>query len=133
MYLLTGRKALVSGAGAKGGIGFAIAKALKEQGADIYITSTTERILERANELGAKGFIADLTMQSDCGSLIGEIDSLDILVNNAGMTSIGSPLGIDESSSLTEVTEEAWGRGIKRNLDTACNLTKVALPKLRES
>jgi 3-oxoacyl-[acyl-carrier protein] reductase len=133
LFSLAGKRALVSGAGAKGGIGFAIAKALKEQGADIYITSTTERILERANELGAKGFIADLTLQRDCEALIEEIDSLDILVNNAGMTSIGNPLGIDESSSLTEVTEEAWGRGIKRNLDTAFNLTKVALPKLRES
>ncbi|MFM7873389.1 MAG: SDR family NAD(P)-dependent oxidoreductase, partial [Actinomycetota bacterium] len=116
MFSLAGKRALVSGAGAKGGIGFAIAKALKAQGADIYITSTTKRIFERANELGAKGFIADLTKQSDCKALIGEIDSLDILVNNAGMTSIGSPLGIDESSSLAEVTEEAWGRGIKRNL-----------------
>ena len=127
------RTALVSGAGAPGGIGFAIARQLKNLGYEVLITATTERIMDRARELGVTGAIADLTVESECQELIARIPKLDVLVNNAGMTSIGSPLGIDESSSLTEVTEEAWGRGIKRNLDTAFNLTKVALPKLRES
>ena len=49
------------------------------------------------------------------------------------MTSINSPLGADEASSLTEVSSEAWQRGIQRNLDTAFNLTKAALPALRKS
>lgn len=133
MFSLKGRTALISGAGAQGGIGFAIAKSLSELGAQIFITSTTDRINERAKELGAKGFIADLTSLDECKSIIDAIGQLDILVNIAGMTSIGNPLGEDESASLTEVTSEAWQRGIKRNLDTAFNLTKAALPKLRES
>jgi len=133
VFSLQGRTALVSGAGAQGGIGFAIAKSLNELGAQIFITSTTNRINERAKELGAKGFIADLTSLDECKSIIDAIGPLDILVNNAGMTSIGNPLGEDESASLTEVTSEAWQRGMKRNLDTAFNLTKAALPKLRES
>lgn len=133
MFSLEGKVALVSGAGSRGGIGFAIAKVLCEFGAEVWITSTTERIYERAEEIGANGFVADLTDIEQCQSLVGLFSSLDILVNNAGMTSIGSPLGRDESASLTEVTTEAWVRGIKRNLDTAFNLTKVALPKLRES
>ena len=133
MFSLDGKTALVSGAGATGGIGFAIAKALKAQGANVFITSTTERILQRANELGARGLIADLTRPSECEALIKEIGNLDVLVNNAGMTSITTPLGSDESASLTEVSAQAWERGIKRNLDTAFNLTKAALPKLRAS
>lgn len=130
---LAGKIALVSGAGATGGIGFAIAKALNEAGADVVITSTTERIHERAGELGVRGFVADLTKESDCINLINNISKLDILVNNAGMTSLTAPLREDESSDLTSVTGEALRRGIERNLDTAFNLTKVALPLLRNS
>jgi 3-oxoacyl-[acyl-carrier protein] reductase len=133
VFSFQGRVALVSGAGSQGGIGFAIAKSLVDLGAEVWITSTTERIYERAKEIGANGFIADLTDLEQCHSLVGSLSSLDILVNNAGMTSIGNPLSKEESASLTDVSTEAWERGIKRNLNTAFNLTKAALPKLRES
>lgn len=133
MFSLTGKRALVTGAGASGGIGIAIAKALKASGADVVITSTTDRIIERAKEIGAIGLVADLTKESDCQGLVANFESLDILVNNAGMTSISSPLGADEASDLASVTTEAWQRGIQRNLDTAFNLTKSALPLLRKS
>lgn len=133
MDTFSGLRVLVSGAGAPGGIGFAIAKALKFQGAKVVITSTTERINERAKELGVTGFVADLTKESDCKELISNFSSLDILVNNAGMSSLTSPLGKDESSDLTSVSSEAFRRGIERNLDTAFNLTKCALPLLRKS
>ncbi len=126
-------RALVTGAGAPGGIGFAIARALKESGATVFITSTTERINDRARELGVTGLIADLTIPEDCQRIVKEIGELDVLVNNAGMTSINSPLGLDEASALTEVSTEAWQRGLQRNLDTAFNLTKAALPALRKS
>ncbi len=58
--------ALVTGAGAADGIGFAAAKLLAEAGAKVMITSTTKRIQERLNELRVRGgskaaFIADLS------------------------------------------------------------------------
>ena len=133
MFSLAGKRALISGAGAPGGTGVAIAKALKDLGVEVFITSTTERIHERAKELGVMGLVADLTRESDSLRVIASIERLDILVNNAGMTSINSPLGSDEASDLTNVTNEAWHRGIQRNLDTAFNLTKAALPLLRKS
>jgi 3-oxoacyl-[acyl-carrier protein] reductase len=133
MFSLQSRRALVSGAGAPGGIGVAIAKVLKDLGAEVFITSTTERIHERAKELGVIGVVADLTKESDCARVISQVGALDILVNNAGMTSINSPLGSDEASDLTNITSEAWRRGMQRNLDTAFNLTKVALPLIRKS
>jgi 3-oxoacyl-[acyl-carrier protein] reductase len=133
MFPIAGKRALISGAGAPGGIGIAIAKVLKDLGAEVFITSTTERIYERAKELGVTGLVADLTRESDSLRVIASIERLDILVNNAGMTSVNSPLGTDEASDLTNVTNEAWHRGIQRNLDTAFNLTKAALPLLRKS
>lgn len=126
-------RVLVSGAGAPGGIGFAIAKSFIERGATVFITSTTDRIHSRAKELGITGFIADLTKPDQCQSLIESIGDLDVIVNNAGMTSINSPLSKDEASDLTSVTPQAWRRGIERNLDTAFNLTKAALPIIRKS
>ncbi|NDB50520.1 MAG: SDR family oxidoreductase [Actinobacteria bacterium] len=133
MFSLAGKRALVSGAGAPGGIGIAIANTLKDLGAEVFITSTTDRIHERAREIGATGLVADLTIESDCEALVTKVGSIDILVNNAGMTSQNDPLGADEASDLTSVTLEAWQRGMKRNLDTAFNLTKCALPSLRKS
>ena len=126
-------RVLVSGAGAPGGIGFAIAKSFIQDGANVFITSTTDRIHARASELGATGFIADLTQSEQCQLIINSIGDLDVLVNNAGMTSVNSPLGKDEATDLTTVSYEAWQRGIQRNLDTAFNLTKAALPKIRKS
>jgi 3-oxoacyl-[acyl-carrier protein] reductase len=122
--------ALVSGAGAPGGIGFAIAKALKANGFDLVITSTTDRIKERAKELGVRGEVADLTKANEVEALIGSIKTLDVVVNNAGMTSQISPLAEDEAQSLSEVSMEAWHRGLERNLD---NLTRYSLPLIRKS
>ena len=48
---VAGRVALVTGAGSAGGIGFATARLLKEAGARVGITSTTDRIFERLSEL----------------------------------------------------------------------------------
>jgi 3-oxoacyl-[acyl-carrier protein] reductase len=127
------RSALVSGAGAIGGIGFAIAKSLVEDGVKVYITSTTDRIYDRAKEIGATGFIADLTDLSDTKKLISNISSLDILINNAGMSSLNTPLLVDEASDLTKITTEGFKRGIARNLESAFNLTSAALPLLRKS
>jgi 3-oxoacyl-[acyl-carrier protein] reductase len=133
MYSLAGKSALVSGAGAPGGIGIAIAAALRAAEANVAITSTTDRIFERAREISATGYVADLSQESECVRLISAIPTIDILVNNAGMTSLKNPLQEDEATDLTSVTLAGWQRGINRNLDTAFNLTKAALPKLRKS
>ena len=59
-------KALVTGAGSKGGIGMASARLLGRAGCEVALVSTTARIHERAAELLAEGItatghIADLT------------------------------------------------------------------------
>ena len=59
------RRALVTGAGSADGIGFATARLLAARGFEVTITSTTERIHERAAELGARGVVADLTSWED--------------------------------------------------------------------
>jgi 3-oxoacyl-[acyl-carrier protein] reductase len=127
---LAGRVALVTGAGSPGGIGFACAQALANEGAQIAVAATSDRIHDRASELGsgARGFIADLTDAGEVARLVAEVEtefgSIDVLVNNAGMTSV-----TDEEVwlSIAEITPEQWRHGIVRNLDTAFLMTRALL------
>ena len=82
------RVAIVTGAGAPDGIGFAIARQLVDEGARVVLGATSERIHDRARELGsaAVGGAADALMRAATETW----GRLDILVNNAGMTSVSS-------------------------------------------
>jgi 3-oxoacyl-[acyl-carrier protein] reductase len=133
MFSLVGRKALVSGAGAAQGIGFASAQALSALGAEVFITSTTDRIFERAKELNVRGFVVDLTVEESVSKLASEFEDLDILVNNAGMTSVSAPATSHESLDISSIDMEIWRKGIARNLETTFLVTKHFLPLLRRS
>jgi 3-oxoacyl-[acyl-carrier protein] reductase len=131
----SGKVALITGAGSPLGIGFATARLLAQQGSKIAITSTTERIEERARELAAEGadvfaFAADLLDQARTHALFDEVlaryGRLDILVNNAGMIQVGGPEAT--SLPLAELPEKEWDYGIAINLKTAFNVTKAVLP-----
>ena len=55
---LSGRVAVVTGAGGPDGIGFATARLLAELGAAVMISATTARIQDRVSELRIAGFDA---------------------------------------------------------------------------
>jgi 3-oxoacyl-[acyl-carrier protein] reductase len=132
------RVAVVTGAGSPQGIGFAIARLLAQQGAKIAITSTTERIHERAQELVAEGAdvfasAADLCDHDRTRQLIEQVlarfGRIDILVNNAGMTQVGNP-GATSTLTLAKLPEKDWDYSIAINLKTAFNATKAVLPAM---
>lgn len=136
---LRGRVALVTGAGSAGAIGFACARRLGALGAKVMVTATTERIDERAAELRAEGveaasFVADLTDDAAARALVAAtVDAfgrLDVVVNNAGMTSVSDPEG---SGSLAGTTDALWRSALDRNLTTAFQVTRAALPHLAAS
>ena len=105
----------------------------RDLGAELFITSTTERIHQRADEIGARGFVANLTLESDVAKIAAEISDLDILVNNAGMTSVSRPVGSGEATDLSAMSHESWSTGWSRNMDTTFLVTKHFLSKLRRS
>src|SRR3984893_9543742 len=132
----SGRVALVTGAGSAVGIGFATARLLAQAGAKVAITSTTDRINERARELAADkadvfALPADLRDPESTQMLVREIlvryGRIDILVNNAGMTQVSNP---DETLStyFAELSEADWDYSIGLNLKTTFNMTKAVLP-----
>ncbi len=120
---LSGRVALVTGAGSPTGIGFATAQLLAEKGARVAITSTTSRIEDRAKELADRGAevfakVADLTSREQTEHLLKEVlrhySRIDILVNNAGMIQVDGAstpedrISCDESSVAGYVGRKVW-------------------------
>ncbi|WP_196809255.1 SDR family NAD(P)-dependent oxidoreductase [Conexibacter woesei] len=136
---LRGRAALVTGAGSAGAIGFACARRLGALGARVMVTATTERVFERAEELRAEGveaaaFVADLTDDAAARALVAAtveaFGRVDVVVNNAGMTSVSDPEG---SGSLRDTSDALWRSALDRNLTTAFQVTRAALPHLAAS
>ena len=132
------RVALITGAGSTEGIGFATARLLYLAGAKIAITSTTDRINERRDEIERTALnvfsrTADLTDSTAVNTLIEQIENelgpIEIVINNAGMVQIGR----DYSSTLFhEVSDEQWHYGIDINLTSAFMVTRAVLPGMME-
>ena len=146
VFELTGRVALVTGAGSPDGIGFATARLLGRLGATVAVAATTERAHARAEELRregvtAVGVVADLTVEDHVARAVTEVTAAlgapTVLVNNAGMTSVSSPAldparaGGEESGTVTGLSFAQWQRSLGRNLDTAFLCTRAVLPGMQ--
>jgi 3-oxoacyl-[acyl-carrier protein] reductase len=134
---LSGRVAVITGAGSPDGIGFAAARMLAELGAAVMVGSTTSRVHDRVSELRGSGFAAagvagDLTDASAASALVSAAldrwGRLDIVVNNAGMISAAVPLF--ESGTADAMDLATWQAALARNLTTAFLVTKAALPAM---
>ncbi|MEN6464412.1 MAG: glucose 1-dehydrogenase [Syntrophaceae bacterium] len=114
-FKLTGKVALVTGAGR--GIGRDIALALAEYGADVAVCSRTpaelDKVRDAIEKLGRRALAvkADVTRITEIQGLVdkvaGAFGRIDILVNNAG---------INIPQFAVDVTEEAWDRIMDINL-----------------
>lgn len=116
LFSLEGKTALITGAGSPTGIGFASARMLASLGANVMITSTTDRIHDRVAELRAQGFVVfgtvgDLTEEPTVirvtDETVAALGSISILVNNAGMPSVSEP-GDDEAGEAWDVFRPDW-------------------------
>lgn len=122
MFELQGRTALVTGA--TGGIGGAIARALRAQGARVALSGTRPEALETlAAELGdCRVLPCDLGDRPQLEMLVGQAESalgsLDILVNNAGITRDGLAV---------RMKDEDWDRVLSINLTASFVLVRAAL------
>jgi 3-oxoacyl-[acyl-carrier protein] reductase len=134
---LSGRVALVTGAGSPTGIGFATAMLLADMGASVLVSSTTDRIDERVGELRAHGADAfgvacDLTEVSGASSLVScaleKWGRLDVVVQNAGMYSVSDPRVAN--GPIEEMDLTTWRAGLSRNLDTTFLVAKACLPAM---
>ncbi|MBX6363559.1 MAG: SDR family oxidoreductase [Gemmatimonadetes bacterium] len=131
---MRGRVAVVTGVGARGQVGYAVAEALLAAGARVVVAGHGEAIEEHGRTLAERGgevaaVRADLTEPEGAMAVIGvarqAFGRLDLLVNVAGGLGVTKPLG--------ETTAEEWDRELDRNAKTAFLVSRAALPLLRES
>ena len=129
---LTGRLALVTGAGR--GIGRAIALALADAGADVIVNDVAEPIArDTVSAVAARGrraepCVADVSDYDRIASAIGAATAaagrpVDILVNNAG---------VGDFVSFPEITPAKWETMLGTHLTGAFNCCKVVLPGMME-
>jgi 3-oxoacyl-[acyl-carrier protein] reductase len=130
---LRSRHALVTGCGSEHGIGFASARMLARLGARISITSTTERIHERAAELEGEAFsfVADLADREQVAELVAgareEQGPIDILVNAAGMVQTGIRAA---EASFAELAPADLDHQLEITLKTAFNTTQAVMGEM---
>lgn len=125
---IEGKNALVSGS--TGGIGYAIAKALAKEGANVYVNGRSkERVedaIQRLEKEGAKGKLigapVDLSTKSGFEEIKRLIPSLDILINN---------LGIYEVKAFENISDDDWLHIFEVNVLSGVRLSRYYLPKMK--
>lgn len=124
LFDISGKKAIVTGA--TRGLGKAMAQALCEEGVELVIMGTSDRILSVAKELDSTeakvhGIIADFrdakSVENAFNNAIAILGDLDILVNNAG-TQIRHP--------SEDFPVEDWETVISVNLTAPFIMSKMA-------
>ncbi|MEO6301065.1 MAG: SDR family oxidoreductase [Paracoccaceae bacterium] len=126
------RRALITGAGAPGGIGMACAHALGRAGFTLAIASTTDRIMQRQRELQAAGFVvtahtADLTDPEQVARMVADVGTVDVLVNNAGMGSVNIP---SPSRQFLNATLDQWQGSFTTTFAPTRLVTRAVLPQM---
>ena len=131
MENLTGKTALVTGAGK--GIGRAVAVALAKEGVRVALLARTEtQLQEVAREIEALGgqavvvaaSVADrAAVDTAVAQALAQLGTIDILINNAG---------IGTFAKVVDMDPEEWENIIRVNLLGAYYVTRAVLPQMLE-
>ena len=128
-FSLSGKLAWVTGASY--GIGFAIAKAFSEAGAQIVFNDINQELVDKGlasyekEGIPAKGFVCDVTDESAVVEFVEmvekKIGGIDILVNNAG---------IIRRIPMTEMPADEFRKVIDVDLNAPFICSKAVLPAM---
>jgi NAD(P)-dependent dehydrogenase (short-subunit alcohol dehydrogenase family) len=132
LFDLSDRTAVITG-GTRG-IGYVLAEALVEAGANVVVASRKPDACavaaDKLRSLGGKALgvpthLGDIeAINRLVASTVNEFGGIDIVINNAA-NALALPLG--------EITPEAWSKSFSVNLQGPVFLVQAALPYLRES
>ena len=122
---LQGKTAIVSGS--TGGIGYAIASALAQEGAAVVVngrtkqrvSSAVDQILKTSPQAQVSGVAADLSTDEGIEELFRQVPETDILINN---------LGIFEAKPFEEITDLEWRHIFEVNVLSGVRLSRHYLP-----
>jgi NAD(P)-dependent dehydrogenase (short-subunit alcohol dehydrogenase family) len=123
---LKGKRALVTGS--TQGIGFAIAKGLAREGAEVVVNGRTEaRVGEAVKRLGGEtstlvtGIAGDVGNAAEVKRLLAQLGSVDILINNTG---------IFEPKPFLDIPDADWLRYFEVNVMSGVRLSRALLPHM---
>ncbi|AFI85844.1 SDR family NAD(P)-dependent oxidoreductase [Methylophaga nitratireducenticrescens] len=125
---LNNKTAFISGSTA--GIGFSIAKALADEGANVIVNGRSEASVKQAIDSlkstakgNVDGFAGDLSVAAEAEKLTKQFPEVDILINN---------LGIFEPVPFEEIADEDWRRFFDVNVLSGVRLTRAYLPAMKQ-
>src|SRR5438046_424139 len=126
---LDGKRALITGSTL--GIGFAIAKALAEEGVQVAVNGRTEervseaqrRIATEISNARIAGVAADLSSPDGVTRVIEACPEIDILVNN---------VGIFEPRAFEQISDADWLRFFEVNVMSGVHLSRHYLPQMKD-
>jgi NAD(P)-dependent dehydrogenase (short-subunit alcohol dehydrogenase family) len=127
---LAGKSALVTGSTA--GIGFAIARGLAREGAQVLVNGRTRErvdvavatIKKKFPDSNVGGFAGDLGQAAVADELLKRYPEVQILVNN---------LSIFEAKEFTAITDDDWRRFFETNILSGVRLSRAYLPRMLKS
>ena len=119
---LDGKRALVTGS--TSGIGLAVARALRAEGAELVLSGFGEadEIAALCAEMSAIHVPADLAKRDGVEALMQAAGKIDVLVNNAGMQHV---------APIEHFPPEKWDRVIALNLTAAFDSCRLAVPHMK--
>lgn len=126
---LKNKRVLITGS--TKGIGYAIARQLGEEGAEVIINGRSQDSIDKSlkslkkevKEGSFTGIACDFANPLEVGELIEKVGSVDILVNN---------VGIFKETDFLEIADEDWQRFYDINVMSGVRLSRAFLPKMKE-
>lgn len=122
MMHLENRSVVITGASR--GIGHAIARGFASAGADLHLIADDPSVMSVADELRARGYVADITSRTALEQVFAKIGNVDVLVNNAGLERL-TPL-----ADLSDDNARIFRRIIDINITGTFLATQHALPRM---
>lgn len=124
---LKGKTAFISGS--TQGIGYAIAQELLKEGVLVTINgrepektrNAREKLLEEFPSAKIQAIAADFSKKEQVAQILPDLSDIDILINN---------VGIFETRSFEEITDEDWYRFFEVNVMSSVRLCKKLLPNM---
>lgn len=119
---LSGKRALVTGS--TSGIGLAVARALRAEGAEVVLSGLGEPdvIAALEAELDARFAAGNLATREGAEQVMAAAGGVDILVNNAGMQHV---------APIEEFPVEKWDAILALNLTAAFHTSRIAVPHMK--
>lgn len=122
---LEGKIAFVSGSTA--GIGFAIARMLAIEGAQVYLNGRTHErvnsaiaeIRKHSTAVTIDGIVADLSSSAGTETVISKLPNVDVVVNN---------IGVFEAKPFLDIPDADWYRLFEINVMSGVRLARHYLP-----